>query len=85
MLTTVTVLASLVFIGWLVYRAVRQKPVRAHTISRALAYVASLYTYTFFLGMDIPRLVKVMVSILLGMALIVLAALLQRRRQPDKS
>lgn len=80
MLTAVAVIASLGFIGWLVYRAVRQKPVRAHTVSRALAYVAAIYTFAFFLGMDLPQLIKILVSILLGAALIVLAALLQRRQ-----
>ena len=85
MLTTVAVLASLVFIGWLVYRAVRQRPIRAHTITRAIAYVTALYTFAFFLSMDIPLLLKVVASILLGAVLIVLGATLQRRRQPDKS
>ena len=80
MLTAVAVLASLGFIGWLVYRAVRQKPVRAHTVSRALAYVAAVYAFAFFLGMDLPQLIKILVSILLGAVLIVLAALLQRRQ-----
>ena len=80
MLTAVAVLASLAFIGWLIYRVVKQKPIRAHTITRALAYVAGLYTFAFFLSMDIPQLVKILVSILLGMALIVLAAYLQRRQ-----
>lgn len=80
MLTAVAVIASLGFIGWLVYRAVRQKPVKAHTVSRALAYVAAIYTFAFFLGMDLPQLIKILVSILLGAALIVLAALLQRRQ-----
>ena len=84
MLIAVAVLASLTIIGWLIYRAIKQKPVRAHTISRSLAYVASVCTYAFFLSMDIPQLIKVVVSILLGMALIVVAAYLQRRRQPDK-
>ena len=84
MLTAVAVLASLVFIGWLIFRAVRQKPVKAYIISRALAYVAGVYTFAFFLSMNIPELVKIVVSILLGMALVVLAAFLQRRRQPDK-
>ncbi len=84
MLIVVAVLASLVFIGWLIYRAVKQKPVRAHTVTRVLAYVAGIYTFAFFLSMDIPQLVKIMVSILLGAALIVLAAYLQRRRQPGK-
>jgi len=83
-LTAVAVLASLAFIGWLIFRAVKQKPIKAHTIVRALAYVAGLYTFAFFLSMDIPRLILVIVSILLGAVLIVLAASLQRRRQPDK-
>ena len=85
MLTAVAVLASLAFIGWLIYRAVKQQPVRAHTISRGLAYLAGIYTFAFFLNMAIPQLVKVVVSILLGMALIVLAAYLQRRRQTGTS
>jgi hypothetical protein len=84
MLTAVAVLASLAFIGWLIYRAVKQKPVRAHTITRALAYVAGLYTFAFFLSMDIPLLIQVVVSILLGAVLIVLGASLQRRRQSGK-
>ena len=84
MLIVVAVLASLAFIGWLIYRAVKQKPVRAHTVTRVLAYVAGIYTFAFFLSMDIPQLVKIVVSILLGALLIVLAAYLQRRRQPGK-
>ena len=79
MLTAVAVLASLAFIGWLIFRAVKQKPVKAHTISRGLAYAAGVFTFAFFLSMNIPELVKIVVSILLGMALIVLAAYLQRR------
>ncbi len=84
MLTTVAVLASLAFIGWLIFRAVKQKPVRAHTIVRALAYVTGLYTFTFFLSMSIPLLIQVVVSIMLGAVLIVLGATLQRRYQVDK-
>ena len=83
MLTTVAVLASLTFLGWLISRAIRQKPVKAHTVSRALAYVAGVFTFAFFLSMNIPELVKIVISILLGMALIVVAAFLQRR-QPSK-
>ncbi len=84
MLIVVAVLASLTFIGWLIYRAVKQKPVRAHTVTRVLAYVAGIYTFAFFLSMDIPQLVKIVASILLGAVLIVLAAYLQRRRQPSE-
>ncbi len=84
MLIVVAVLASLTFIGWIIYRAVKQKPIRAHTVTRVLAYVAGIYTFAFFLSMDIPQLVKIMVSILLGAVLIVLAAYLQRHRQQGK-
>ena len=82
----VAVLASLAFIGWLIYRAVKGKSftLKAHTVTYGLACVAVIFTFVFFLSMDIPQLVKVMVSIFLGMVLIVLAAYLQRRRQPGK-
>jgi len=80
----VAVLASLALIGWLIYRAVRQKPIKAHTIVRALAYLTGLYTFAFFLSMNIPLLIQVVVSIMLGAVLIVLGASLQRRRQPGK-
>ena len=84
MATAVAVLASLAFIGWLIYRAVRGKPFKAHNITYGLACVAGAYTFAFFLSMDIPQLIKIVVSILLGMALIVMAAYFQRR-QPGKS
>jgi len=85
MLTAVAVLASLALIGWLIYRAIRQKPIKAHTIVRALAYLTGLYTFAFFLSMNIPLLIQVVVSILLGGVLIVMGASIQRRRQPEKS
>ena len=84
MLIAVAVLASLAFFGWLIYRAIKQKPVRAYMVTRVLAYVAGVYTFAFFLSMDILLLLKVLASILLGAVVIVLAALLQRRRQPGK-
>lgn len=80
MLTAVAVLAALAFVGWLIFRAVRQKTVNAHTVSRALAYVAAVFTFAYFLSMNMPELIKIVVSIFLGMALIVLAAYLQRSR-----
>jgi len=83
-LTAVAVLASLALIGWLIYRAVRQKPIKAHTIVRALAYLTGLYTFAFFLTMNIPLLIRVVVSIVLGAVLIVMAATIQRRQQPDR-
>ena len=83
-MVSVAILASLAFIGWLIYRAIKGKPFKAHNITYGLACVAGVFTFAFFLGMDIPQLIKILVSILLGMALIVLAAFLQRRRQTGK-
>ncbi len=83
-MSAVAVLASLAFIGWLIYRAVRGKSFKAHNITYGLACVAGVFTFAFFINMDIPQLIKVVVSIFLGIALIILAAYLQRRRQPDK-
>ena len=84
MVTAVAVLASLAFIGWLIYRAVRGKPFKAHNITYGLACVAGVFTFAFFLNMDIPQLIKVVVSIFLGMVLIFMAAYLQRRHQSSK-
>jgi len=80
MATAVAILASLAFIGWLIYRAVKGKPIKAHIVAYGVACVTGVFTLAFFLGMDIPQLVKILVSILLGMALIVLAAYFQRRQ-----
>ena len=79
MATVVAILSCLAFVGWLIYRAMKRKPVKAHTISYAVACITGVFTFAFFLVIDIPQLVKILVSILLGVALIVLAAYLQRR------
>ena len=84
MLIAVAVLASLALIGWLIYRAIRGRAIKAHTLAYSVACVTGVYTFAFFLSMSLPQLIKVVVSILLGVALIVLAAYLQRR-QPSKT
>jgi len=80
MATAVAILASLAFISWLIYRAVKGKPIKAHVVAYGVACVTGVFTLAFFLGMDIPQLIKIVVSILLGVALIVLAAYFQRRQ-----
>ena len=81
---TIATFAILGFIGWLIYRAVRGRQVKAHHIVYGISVITGIYAYGFFLSMDIPQLIKIVVSILLGMVLIVAAAVLQRRRQPGK-
>jgi len=84
MLPTVTVLASLGFIGWLIYRAVSGKPIKAHTVAYGVACITGIFSLAYFLTMDVvPQLIKIVVCILLGVALIIVAAYLQRR-QPAK-
>jgi glucan phosphoethanolaminetransferase (alkaline phosphatase superfamily) len=85
MATAVAVLASLGFIGWLIYRAVKGKPFKAHVIAYGVACVTGIFTLAYFLSMDIPKLVKIVASILLGVALIVVASYFQHRRQVNKS
>jgi len=79
MAIAVAVLAGLAFIGWLIYRAVKEKSVKAHFVSYGVAIVAGVFTYAYFLSMDFPQLIKIVASILLGIILIVTAALYQRR------
>ena len=84
MAMAVAVLASLAFIGWIIYRAVKGKSVKAHLVSYGVACVAGVFTYAYFLSMDFPQLIKIIASIFLGIILIVTGALLQRRRHPGK-
>ena len=81
---TIAVLVSLAFVGWLIYRMVKGKPIKAHLVMYGLSCLTGIFTLAFFLTMDIPRIIMVLVCIMLGAALIFLAAYLQRRRQPDK-
>jgi len=76
---TIATFAILGFIGWLIYRAVRGRQVKAHHITYGIAVITGIFTYGFFLSMDILQPVKILVSILLGLALIIFAAYLQRR------
>ncbi len=80
MATAVAVLASLAFIGWIIFRAVKEKSVKAHFVSYGVAVVAGIFTYAYFLSMEFPQLIKIIISILLGIILIVVGALYQRRQ-----
>ncbi len=80
-MASIAILAALVFFGWLIYRAIKGKPFRAHVVAYAVAVVTGVFTLAYFLSMDIPQLIKIVVTILLGIALIVLAAYRQRRQQ----
>jgi hypothetical protein len=80
MLIAVGVILTLVLIGWLIWLAVKKKPIKAHMVMYGLSWLAGIFALAFFLNMDIERMIKILVSIVLGAVLISLAAYLQRRR-----
>jgi len=78
-MVSIAVLASLAFIAWIIYRVLKVKSLKAYMVSYGIAVVAGVFTYAYFLSLDIPQLIKIVVSIVLGIMLIIIAALLQRR------
>ena len=84
MVIAIGVLAALALIAWLVYRAVKDKSVKAHTVSYGVAIIAGIFTYAYFLSLNYPQLIKIVASILLGIVLIILAAVLQHRMAAKK-
>ncbi|MBM4433039.1 MAG: hypothetical protein FJ025_03475 [Chloroflexi bacterium] len=80
MLTAVGIILVLAFVGWVIWRAAKRKPIKAHMVMYGLACVAGTFTLAFFFSMDVERIVKILVSIVLGAVLISLAAYFQRRQ-----
>jgi uncharacterized membrane protein HdeD (DUF308 family) len=74
------VLSVIGFIVWLIVRTVKNQGVKAHNISYGLSIIAAIFTYGYILSLDFPILLKVVVSIFLGVILIIFGALYQRRR-----
>ena len=81
MLVAIAVVLSLAFIAWLIWRAVKRRTIKAHVVMYGIACLTGIFTLAFFLSMDIPMIVKVLVCIILGAVLIFIAAWLQRRKQ----
>ncbi|MCJ7604466.1 MAG: hypothetical protein MUO19_00325 [Dehalococcoidales bacterium] len=75
----VAVLGSLAFIGWLIFRAVKEKSLTAHIVSYGISLLAAVFTFAYFLSLDVPPLIKIVVSIVLGVVFIFVAASRQRR------
>ena len=82
MLIALGIILSVGFVGWLAWRAVRKKqPIKAHLVMYGLSALTGIFTIAFFMTMDIPRIAKVLVAIVLGVVLIFVAARQQRRKQ----
>ena len=81
----ISVIVSLAFIGWLIWWAVKRKPIKAHLVSYVLSCTAGIFTFTFFLSMNLPEIAKILVCIILGGVLIFMAARSQRSAKPEQS
>ena len=79
MAVAVAILATLGFLGWFIFWAVKNKSLKAHSVSYGVAVVAAILTYAYFLSMDLPQLIKIVVSILIGIILIVVGSIYARR------
>ena len=85
MLTALAIILSIVYIGWLAWRAVKGKPIKVHFVMNGLSALTSIYTIAFFMTMDIPTIAKVLAAIVLGSILILIAARQQRRSSSENS
>ncbi|MCK4331284.1 MAG: hypothetical protein KAW81_01900 [Dehalococcoidia bacterium] len=81
----VGIIASLAFIGWLIWRAARKKPIKAYVVMYGLSCIAGVFSFAFFLSMDLPKMGKILVCIILGAALIFMAAWSQRGVKPRQA
>lgn len=90
MFQLVGVLAVIVLIGWVIYRATSapkmgrqvKDVLSPHVVMYGLACVAGVCALAYFLGMnDISKFIKVITSVVLGIVLIVVASLNQRKTQ----
>ncbi|MFC1942639.1 hypothetical protein ACFLWU_05425 [Chloroflexota bacterium] len=78
MVATVAVLATLAFIAWFIFWVIKERSLKAHSVSYGVAIVAGILTYTYFLSMELPELIKIIVSIMLGIILMILGGLYAR-------
>ena len=75
----VAVIGSLAFIVWLIYRAIKERSMRAHIVCYGISVLAGVFTYAYFLNLEMHQMVKVVVSMIIGVVLIFIAARHQSR------
>ena len=85
MLTAIGIILSLIFVGWLTWRAAKRKSIKAYMAMYGLACLTGVFTLAFFLSMDINKMVKILICIVLGGVLIYIAARLQQRAKSDQA
>jgi len=83
-LTVIGIILSLAFVGWVAWRAAKRKAVKAHMAMYGLSCMAGIFTLAFFLTMDVSKMIKILVCIILGSTLIYVAARLQQRAKVNQ-
>ncbi|MCD6358532.1 MAG: hypothetical protein J7L90_01045 [Dehalococcoidia bacterium] len=90
MFELVSALALIGFIAWIIYRAVTaqksgkliQKVLNLHVVMYGLSSLAGVCSLAYFLSMnDVSKFIKVVACVGLGIALIVIASLNQRKNR----
>jgi len=84
-LIPVTVILSVSFVGWLIWRGIKKKPISIHLVMYGLSGLTGIISIVFFMTMDLPTIAKVLSAIVLGGVFIFLGARMQRRRQQSQS
>ena len=79
LLEFIAVILVLAFIGWVIWRLAKGKPINAHMVMYGLCLGTGIFTIAFFMGMDIPKMAKIVICIVIGLILIFVAAWRQQR------
>ena len=80
MLTGIAALFAMVFLAYLIFQALNGKLPRTHVILYLLSTITALYSFIYFLAMDISFGIKAAASIILGLIAILIASRLRHHR-----
>lgn len=80
MFAGIAALLGMVFIAFLIFQALNGNFPKIHTIFYLLSAGTALYAFIFFLSIDLNLIIKIAVSVILGIALVTLGTMLRRPR-----
>ncbi len=80
MLGGVAAFLGMLFAAWLIYQALAGHFPRAHVIFFILSALTGLYTFIFFLVLDISLFIRLAVAAVTGTALIITAFSIRKNR-----
>ncbi len=81
MLAGIAALLAMVFVAYLIFRALNGNFPPLHFVFYMLSGLIALYAFIYFLSTDLSFIIKVTVSVILGLVLVLIATALQRRNR----